>query len=286
VDRDVNGVVRRLLAGVPAGDTAALANTLSALEVATRSARPRELLAGRGFDVSASAAHDLLQRTCEYAGGTPFLMGVEDLPNSGKSRRASRLNRLIAAALYPTRNGASYEWGPDGRDLLHRFDPGALLSSDQLSSEQRAELSSPRGFALAVIRHGGKAFLDSGSFSYFTDLDRKTTTYDIRLFPRLALRCQEVRARADATYAYAITGTLVAVEAPPAAPPVAAWPASSPEPAAAPEPAPAYVMPYRGPGNRPGRQKAAPPPTSGDALQAYIDEKIKVARLCGKQSVS
>ena len=41
VERDVNGVVRRLLAGVPAGDTAALANTLSALEVATRTARPR-----------------------------------------------------------------------------------------------------------------------------------------------------------------------------------------------------------------------------------------------------
>ena len=52
IERDVNGVVRRLLAGVPAGDTAALANTLSALEVATRTARPRELLAGRGFDVS------------------------------------------------------------------------------------------------------------------------------------------------------------------------------------------------------------------------------------------
>ena len=44
VDRDVNGVVRRLLAGVPAGDAAALANTLSALEVATRSARPREVM--------------------------------------------------------------------------------------------------------------------------------------------------------------------------------------------------------------------------------------------------
>jgi len=194
-------------------------------------------------------------------------MGVEDLPNSGKSRRASRLNRLIAAALYPTRNNTAYEWGPDGRDVLHRFDPGAFLSSGQLSSEQRSELSNPRGFALAVIRHGGKAFLDSGSFSYFTDLDRKTTTYDIRLFPRLALRCQEVRARADATYAYAITGTLVAVEAPPAAPPVAAWP----EPAAAPtEPAPYRPEPVGRP------RKYGPQPTSGDALQAYIDEKIKV----------
>ncbi len=174
--------------------------------------------------------------------------------------------------------------------MLHRFDPGAFLSSGNLSSEERAELSNPRGFALAVIRHGGKAFLDSGTFSYFTDLDRKTTTYDIRLFPRLALRCQEVRARADGTYAYAITGTLVAVEAPPAAPPVAAWSTPAPVPAAAPEPAPAYVMPYRGPG-RPGRlpggrHKAAPQPTSGDALQAYIDEKIKVACLCGNQPVS